>query len=129
MTDSDLKGDAETETPTKKRKAKASPDGDAETPSKTPKSASKATPRARGQFPQGFDEFTDGDKLLVRMKKEGKNWEEIEPAWTAVTGQKPGKDVLRKREAKLRALAIEWKAGDVCLPLLFPSHPPCFIIS
>ena len=47
------------------------------------------------------------------MRKESKNWEEIEKAWTAVTGQVPGKDVLRKKETKLRALAVEWKAGDV----------------
>jgi hypothetical protein len=47
------------------------------------------------------------------MRKEGKSWDEIEKAWTTVSGKVPGKDVLRKREMKLRALAIEWKAGDV----------------
>ena len=47
------------------------------------------------------------------MRKEGKGWDEIEKAWTKVTGITPGKDVLRKKETKLRAVAVEWKAGDV----------------
>ena len=56
------------------------------------------------------------------MRKEGSSWEEIEKAWTLVTGQIPGKDVLRKKETKLRALATEWKAGDVSFLMI------CFII-
>lgn len=55
---------------------------------------------------------------MVNMRKEGKGWEEIEKAWTAVTGQVPGKDVLRKKESKLKAVAVRWKAGDVS-----SSHP------
>ena len=61
--------------------------------------------------------------MLVRMRKEGKGWDEIEKAWTVVTGTVPGKDVLRKKETKLRALAVEWKAGDVRFSYLFFDFP------
>jgi hypothetical protein len=116
------KGD--TETPTKKRKTKAEANGDAETPAKTTKAKAtpKKTPAKGNKFPESSEEFTDGDRLILSMRKDGKGWDEINEAWEKVTGQKPGKDVLRKREPKLKAVATEWKVGEVSLPLIPFDH-------
>lgn len=81
------------------------------TPVKNPKGKAN-------KFPESWDEFSEGDKLIVNLRKEGKKWDEVEKAWINVTGEVPGKDVLRKREAKLRAVAVEFKAGDVSSPSL-----------
>ena len=111
------KDDTSAEVPTKKRKT-ATPKAKtaaAAAAATTPKSTSKGKPI---KVPESYDEFSASDKLLVNLRKEGKGWEEVEKAWTALTGVVPGKDVLRKREAKLRPLAVEWKAGDVSFSFL-----------
>jgi len=124
------KDDTSAEVPTKKRKTAtpktkaAAANGEASTP--TPKAkaaAAAATPKSTSKgkpikVPESYDEFSASDKVLVHLRKEGKGWEEVEKAWTALTGVVPGKDVLRKREAKLRPLAVEWKAGDVSFSFL-----------
>ncbi|CAL3971448.1 unnamed protein product [Diplocarpon coronariae] len=103
---------ADDETPTKKAKAAA---GDI---------SGKRTKTAAERFPESWSDFSEQDKLIVNMKKSGKPWPEIESAWTAITRVAPGKDSLRKRFAKLAAVAVEFDEDDVgsaylLLPLLF----------
>lgn len=96
----------------RKRVAKTA-DGD--TPSKKTRK-----PRAvQDKFPESQAEFSDGDRLILFMKRQSKSWPEIQEAWTNVTGVVPGKDVLRKRYAKLLAVAQDWKEGDVSYLLQF----------
>jgi hypothetical protein len=41
------------------------------------------TPKAKNtgiKFPKSVEEFSEGDKLLVRIRKEGKGWEETKKA-------------------------------------------------
>ncbi|KAH8809128.1 hypothetical protein F5884DRAFT_901264 [Xylogone sp. PMI_703] len=78
---------------------------DGETPTKKARNAKE-------KFPQSQAEFSAGDRLIIFMRKDGKPWPEIEEAWSQVTSTKPGKDVIRKRHAKLLTVAQEWKAGD-----------------
>ncbi|KAH7370451.1 hypothetical protein BKA65DRAFT_562180 [Rhexocercosporidium sp. MPI-PUGE-AT-0058] len=87
-----------------------------ETPTKKSKAAAGDTPAKRAggtKFPECWAEFCAEDKLIVNMRREGKKWEEIEPAWTALTGSVPGKDSLRKRFAKLEAVAQDFNDDDL----------------
>ncbi|OWP02151.1 hypothetical protein B2J93_3583 [Marssonina coronariae] len=92
---------ADDETPTKKAKAAA---GDI---------SGKRTKTAAERFPESWSDFSEQDKLIVNMKKSGKPWPEIESAWTAITRVAPGKDSLRKRFAKLAAVAVEFDEDDL----------------
>ncbi|KAK0112838.1 hypothetical protein ONS95_014566 [Cadophora gregata] len=87
-----------------------------ETPTKKAKATNGDTPakRAAGtKFPECWAEFCEEDKLIVNMRRQGKKWEEIEPAWTEITGTVPGKDSLRKRFAKLEAVAQDFNEADL----------------
>ncbi|RFU28466.1 hypothetical protein B7463_g7892, partial [Scytalidium lignicola] len=81
---------------------------DGETPTKKVRKPAAV----KDKLPESQAEFSEGDRLLIAMKKENKPWPEIQDAWTNVTGIVPGKDVLRKRYAKLLAVAQDWKEGD-----------------
>ncbi|PVH83636.1 hypothetical protein DL98DRAFT_652444 [Cadophora sp. DSE1049] len=87
-----------------------------ETPTKKTKATNGDTPAKRGagtKFPECWAEFCEEDKLIVNMRRQGKKWEEIEPAWTEITGVVPGKDSLRKRWAKLEAVAQDFNDADI----------------
>ena len=93
-----------------------------ETPTKKAKATNGDTPAKRGggtKFPECWAEFCEEDKLIVNMRRDGKKWEEIEPAWTKITGTVPGKDSLRKRWAKLEAVAQDFNDADVSSFMLF----------
>ena len=94
------------ETPTKKGKTVGSADAETPTPAKRAKSKSE-------KFPTQWSEFSATDKLIVNMRKAGKPWPEIETAWSGLSGKKPGTDSIRKRFAKLEAVAQEFKPADV----------------
>ncbi|KAH7417983.1 hypothetical protein BKA64DRAFT_761803 [Cadophora sp. MPI-SDFR-AT-0126] len=87
-----------------------------ETPTKKAKATNGDTPAKRSagtKFPECWAEFCEEDKLIVNMRRAGKKWEEIEPAWTEITGTVPGKDSLRKRWAKLEAVAQDFNDTDL----------------
>lgn len=94
-----------------------------ETPAKKGKAATGDAPGKRGKvapekFPECWSDFSDTDKLIVNMRKSGKGWPEIEAEWTALSGKTPGTDSLRKRFAKLQAVAVEFNEDDVSLKTL-----------
>lgn len=63
--------------------------------------------------PTTYEEFSEAQRYLYDERKAGKSWEELNPGWERITGEKPGRDVLRKRYAKLAAIATEWTSEDV----------------
>lgn len=95
------------------------------TPTKKQKVEGKATDgtakRAKApanKFPESQSEFSPQDKLIYEMRKAGKNFDEIAPHWTAMTGIPPGKDLLRKRYSRLAAVGKDWQVADVSFYLL-----------
>lgn len=78
------------------------------TPSKKPRGASSKLPTNRS-------ELKDEDKLMLQMKKDGKPWNEIIAAYSAMTGLEYGKTTLPNRYYKIMDALIEWKDGDVSL--------------
>ncbi|KAK2624524.1 hypothetical protein QTJ16_006474 [Diplocarpon rosae] len=102
---------ADDETPTKKAKATA---GDM---------SGKRAKATAEKFPESWSDFSEQDKLIVNMKKSGKPWPEIESAWTKITGVTPGKDSIRKRFAKLEAVAVEFDEDDVSADRLLHFFP------
>jgi hypothetical protein len=86
-----------------------------ETPSKKPKATPKTPAAAKVGFPTCWEEFADEDKMIVNMRRDKVAWPEIEAEWEKMTGSKPGKDVLRKKYAKLEAVATIFAPGDVII--------------
>lgn len=66
-----------------------------------------------GPTPTSIDNFTDGDKLIVRMRLNGRNWKEIERAWDEWAGAKAGNSTVRKRWKKLEVLMLKGVGSDV----------------
>lgn len=75
------------------------------TPSKS-KSNDDGTPRKRTpasaiapsrSIPTSWEEASDADKLLVKMKEEGSDWSTIRAAWKDATGQDTGASTLPNR--------------------------------
>ncbi len=75
------------------------------TPSKS-KSNDDGTPRKRAtasaiapsrSIPTSWEEASDADKLLVKMKEEGSDWSTIRAAWKDATGQDTGASTLPNR--------------------------------
>lgn len=111
-------GEAPATAPKSSAKRGAAKTADGETPSKKPKAAPK-TPKAaaapKAGFPTCWEEFSEEDKLIVTMRRDKAAWQEIEAALEKITGNKPGKDVTRKKYAKLEAVATIFAPGDVSL--------------
>jgi hypothetical protein len=105
----------------KKRATPAKAEG--ETPAK------KAKPAPKGSFPTCWDDFSEEDKLIVTMRRAGSAWTVIETEWEKITKRNPGKDVIRKRFARLEAVAQVFKVGDVSLAFLFLSLYTSFCIT
>ncbi|KAI9816259.1 MAG: hypothetical protein M1827_001860 [Pycnora praestabilis] len=112
-----------TTTPTKsKRTAAALGDGAADAASpKTPTSRKRAkptTPHTPGRtIPTNYAEASEGDKMLLKMKEEGKPWKEIRSMWEEITGEKTGASTLPNRLARLQANMTIFKEGDEALLL------------
>lgn len=108
-------GEAPATAPKSSAKRGAAKTADGETPSKKPKAAPK-TPKAaaapKAGFPTCWEEFSEEDKLIVTMRRDKAAWQEIEAALEKITGNKPGKDVTRKKYAKLEAVATIFAPGD-----------------
>ncbi|KAI5301908.1 hypothetical protein KEM56_001234 [Ascosphaera pollenicola] len=84
-----------------------------QTPSSSPRKRTKATsgddtPRKKAaastKIPTTIDEASPEDKMLLRMRDEGRSWAEIREAWANATGTKvsTGK-YLNMRYARIRA--------------------------
>lgn len=117
-------GEAPATAPKSTTKRGAAKAADGETPSKKQKAAPKAPKAAaapKAGFPTCWEEFSEEDKLIVTMRRDKAAWTDIEAALEKITGNKPGKDVTRKKYAKLEAIATIFAPGDVSVPLLpFP---------
>lgn len=75
------------------------------TPSKS-KGNDDGTPRKRAaasaiapsrSIPSSWEDASDADKLLVKMKDEGSDWGAIRAAWKEATGQETGASTLPNR--------------------------------
>jgi hypothetical protein len=82
----------------------------------TPSKKSRGT---SSKLPTNRAELKDEDKLMLQMKKDGKPWNEIISAYSAMTGLEYGKTTLPNRYYKIMDALIEWKDGDVRLFLPF----------
>lgn len=80
------------------------------TPSKKPRATLSKAP---SKVPTTRSELTEADKLMLKLKKEGKTWVEITTAVSTLTGQQYGKSTLGNRYAKIIDALTEWKDGDV----------------
>lgn len=82
----------------------------------TPASASKRSSAAKNRtytFPVAgtLSTANEADKVMFRMKSEGKSWKEITAAWGRITGRVPGASSLSVRYIKLKDRFA--KMGDV----------------
>ncbi|ODM14563.1 hypothetical protein SI65_10049 [Aspergillus cristatus] len=92
-------------------------DGDHESPSKKAKTKSP-TKRTGGlgSIPTTYEEASEEDKLLIRLKDENKPWAEITKALEDITGVTLGAG-LRARYARIKANLVGFEEGDG--PILF----------
>jgi len=54
--------------------------------------------------------------MLFDGKNAGLKGDELEKKWIGMTGNIPGKDVLRKRLAKIMAICVDFADEDVSCP-------------
>lgn len=66
-----------------------------------------------GPTPTSLDEFNEGDKIITRLRLNGKNWKEIETAWNEWAGATSGNSTVRKRWKRLEALMLKGMDSDV----------------
>lgn len=69
---------------------------------------------------------SDADKMLIKMKKEGKTWVEIREAWKKKTGEETKSSTLPNRYSRLKTNLMTLQSGDVS-DILFRTYPSCFI--
>lgn len=67
-------------------------------------------------MPTSYESASEEDKMLLRMKDEGKVWAEIREAWEKMTGEKVGKSTLSSRYARIKANFTVLSKDDVRLP-------------
>jgi hypothetical protein len=90
------------------------------TPSKKPKSADSTPKKGANPIPTSREAAGMADKLILRMRdEEGKGWQEINSAWSALTGITVGNSTLRMRYQTMKANFTSVGADDVS----FLSHP------
>jgi hypothetical protein len=114
-----------------KKRTKKAKDGAAAasggTPSKKPKSADSTPKKGAGPIPISREAAGIADKLILRMREEeGKGWQEINSAWSALTGITVGKSTLPMRYQAMKANFTSVGADDVSF--LSPSHPPSSLV-
>lgn len=75
-------------------------------------------------MPTSYENASEEDKMLLRMKDdEGKGWNEIREAWTAMTGEPVGKSTLSGRYGRIKANFVVFRKEDVSH--IEPSISPC----
>ena len=93
-------------------------------------SATRATPlnsRNKGlAVPKSFDDATESDRVMFKMRNEGKSWDEIRDRWIQMTGERPGRSTLSVRYCKLKANLSKTGGADVSNTTPVSSRPPCF---
>lgn len=95
-------GDADTETPTKKKRTPAKAGGE------------KGAKAGSRPMPTSYDNASEEDKMMLRMKDdEGKGWNEIREAWNAMTGETVGKSTLSGRYGRIKANFVVFRKEDV----------------
>ncbi|ODM14569.1 hypothetical protein SI65_10055 [Aspergillus cristatus] len=114
--DSEFESPAPTPTPKKRfRKKNAATDpGDqgCESPTKKTKTKSPKKPVGLGPIPTSYEEASDEDKLLIRMKEvDNKPWAEIKKALEEITGTELGAG-LHVRYSRMKANFVVFEKGD-----------------
>ncbi|KAK3075377.1 hypothetical protein LTR53_001382 [Teratosphaeriaceae sp. CCFEE 6253] len=66
---------------------------------------------ARG-IARTFEECSEADKTILRLKKAGKNWDEIRQAYQKVTGERTGTSTIPNRYARLVGNLVAIRAED-----------------
>ena len=75
-------------------------------PTKAKTANGNSTPRKRAPasgiapsrgIPDCYENATNADKRLIKMKEDGESWEAIRAAWKEETGDDPGKSTLPNR--------------------------------
>jgi hypothetical protein len=107
-------------TPTKPRstRPKLTRKAKATAKAKNPSSASKRSASAKNRnysFPvaRTISAATEADKVMFRMKGEGKSWKDITAEWTRLTGRQPGTSSLSVRYIKLKEKFAKMGGEDV----------------
>ena len=101
-------------------------------PNKSKSKARIASAKNRKQnFPvaSAISEASEADKMMFRMKGEGKSWKEITAEWTRMTGRKPGFSTLSVRFGKLQEKFARMGDMDVRPPFLLLSKFTCSLQS
>ncbi|EON69212.1 hypothetical protein W97_08471 [Coniosporium apollinis CBS 100218] len=109
-------------TPKKRASVSKKKDDEADDDDESPKKKTKGTPRQRKApaakpaestaIATSVDELSQADKVLLKMKEEGKPWAEINDMWEMITGKKPAKSTLPNRYARLKANIEAVKEDD-----------------
>ncbi|KAJ9636683.1 hypothetical protein H2201_008371 [Coniosporium apollinis] len=109
-------------TPKKRASVSKKKDDEADDDDESPKKKTKGTPRQRKApaakpaestaIGTSVDELSQADKVLLKMKEEGKPWAEVNDMWEMITGKKPAKSTLPNRYARLKANIEAVKEDD-----------------
>ena len=85
------------------------------TPSKKSKSPKKSGPQGLGPTPMTYEEATETDKLIIRMKEvDLKGWSEIQKVVEDVTGAKVGgTSTIRMRYTRMKSNFVVFEKDDV----------------
>ncbi|ODM14568.1 hypothetical protein SI65_10054 [Aspergillus cristatus] len=86
---------------------------DLESPSKKNKTKSPAKrPGGLGPIPANYEEASEADQLLIRLKDENKPWNEITRTLEDITGTKLIASGLRSRYARIKANLVVFEKSD-----------------
>lgn len=69
---------------------------------------------------------SDADKMLIKMKEEGKTWAEIREAWKKMTGEETKSSTLPNRYSRLKTNLMTLQSGDVS-DILLHSYSSCSV--
>ncbi len=112
--------------PSRRKKIKTSKSA----PTKSKSKARVISAKNRKQnFPVAstISEASEADKMMFRMKGQGKSWKEITAEWTRMTGHKPGFSTLSVRFGKLQEKFARMGDMDVrTFPAPFSISSSCF---
>lgn len=112
----------ESATPPKTPKDKAPTKSDSNRDGEAPATTKKGTTRKRAaakEISKGIPISTSletaiaADKMLVKLKEEGKSWNDIQSVWKTMTGEDRGGSSLPTRYSRLKANFMTLQGGDV----------------
>ena len=69
-------------------------------------SAAPSELASQQDLPHSWEEASEGDRLIVRLKASQKGWVTIEPAWEKLMGRKPEKGALLDRYNRMKGFVI-----------------------